>query len=258
MAPRGWARRVLRQPGTVVVAAGILFALWLAAPVPSTLRGPGNGSRGGVLFSVPVTEKLVAFTFDDGPSPNLTPAVLDLLDQYSGRATFFPIGRELVKYPDLAARVLAEGHEMGCHTFNHVYLKSRGEERLKTELDLCDQVFPETVGIRPGLFRFPGLSYTEAQVKLATQRGYSVVSCSLDSYDWRIKDAKQLAKRVTSLIKPGDIILMHDGDWINRARQLEALNLIFQQLSDQGYQFVTLSELIRRGLEEALEQGGSE
>lgn len=250
--------RAVRRPATLTVATGVLLVLWLAAGNPLNLRGPGTGSRGGVLFSVPLQAKAVAFTFDDGPSANLTPAVLEILHRYSARATFFPIGRELERYPDLARRVLAEGHELGCHTYNHVYLKSRGEARLKTELDLCEKAYPEVVGIRPSLLRFPGLSYNDALVAAATKRGYSVISCSLDAYDWRIKDAKQLAKRVISLVRPGDIILMHDGDWLDRSRQIEALNLIFRALDAQGYEFVTVSELIRRGLGEALEQEGGE
>ena len=261
-AAAGWrtpaGRRALAGRATLAGATAVLFALWLAAGSPPSLRGPGTGTRGGVLFSVPLEAKAVALTFDDGPSENLTPAVLDLLKRYSARATFFPIGRELERHPELARRALEEGHEIGCHTYSHVYLGGRGEARLKAELDRCDEVFPRTLGIRPDLFRFPGLSYSDALVRLVSGRGYAVVSCSLDSYDWRIKDARQLARRVTSLVRPGDIVLMHDGDWLDRNRQLEALDLILKTLQQQGYEFLTVSELVRRGLGEALERGSGE
>ena len=236
-----------------------LFALWLivpAAPVSPRLKGPGTGSRGGVVFSVPMEAKFVAITFDDGPSPSLTPAVLDILRQHSARCTFFPIGREVQKYPEVARQVVAEGHEIGCHTFSHVYFRSPAVARLESEFDTCEKLFPETLGVRPTLFRFPGLTYDTTMVQAAGKRGYTVISCSLDAYDWRIKDAKQLAQRVTSLIRPGDIVLMHDGNWLNLPRAKEALGLIFDSLQQQGYICITVSELISFGLaEQGRDQG---
>jgi len=257
----GWwapGKRTVSGKATLSVAAVALLVLWLATGVGGNspnLRGPGTGVRGGVLFSVSLQAKVVALTFDDGPGATLTPAVLDLLGRYEAKATFFPIGRELEKYPDLARRVLAEGHEIGCHTYSHVYLKGPAEARLRSELDRCEKLFPEVLGLRPTLFRFPGLFYTDSLVKVAGQRGYSVISCSLDSFDWRIKSAGQVARRVTGLIRPGDIVLMHDGDWIDSRRAVEALTTILRELQAQGYRLVTVSELIRLGQSEVDRQG---
>ncbi len=249
---------VPRRPATVAVATGLLLVMWLAAGSPPTLKGPGTGTKAGVLFSVPVESKVVALTFDDGPSQNLTPQVLDLLARYSARATFFPIGGEVKRFPDISRRVLAEGHEIGCHTYNHVYLKSRGVARLGSELDLCEKLMTEELGLRATLFRFPGLSYNDDLVKAATKRGYSVVSCSLDSFDFRIKDARRAATRVRSMARPGDIILLHDGGWIDSKRQVQLLEFVLKELREDGYRFVTVSELVRLGLVEGSESGGSE
>jgi peptidoglycan/xylan/chitin deacetylase (PgdA/CDA1 family) len=248
-----------RQAGPALPAAtAILLVLWLAtgagASQPS-LRGPGVGTRGGVLFSVPLQAKAVALTFDDGPSSSLTPAVLRLLRAYGAKATFFPIGREIESLPELARQVLAEGHEIGCHTYSHTYLRGQADARLRSELDRCEKLFPETLGFRPSLLRFPGLAYNEGLVKVAGKRGYTVVSCSLDSYDWRIKDPKQLARRITGMIRPGDIVLLHDGNWLDPKKATEALAAVLRDLHAQGYRLVTVSELIRLGQSEAGQEG---
>jgi len=212
------------------------------------LRGPGTGTVGGVLFSVPMTEKAVALTFDDGPSPGLTPDLVLLLDRYSARCTFFPIGREVEKYPELTRQVINAGHEVGSHAFSHVYFHRRDEEeRLAAELAACEELFARELYVVPGLFRFPGLSYDDGLVAAARTRGYTVVSCSLDSYDWVIKDARRMAHRVTTMVRPGDIILMHDGNWLNPETTLTAVELILQDLTARGYRFVTVSELIDIG-----------
>lgn len=230
----------------------VLLALWLTIPSGGnslSQKGPGTGTKGGVLFSVPLKVKVVALTFDDGPSLT-TPVVLDILREHSAKCTFFTLGKEIRKYPNIARRILAEGHELGGHTFSHLYLRGRAEARLKTELETSERLFAETLGVRPTLFRFPGLSYTADLVKVAQNRGYTVVSCSLDTYDWRIKDPAQVARRVTSMIQPGDIVLMHDGDWVNPKNVTLVLKETLRYLRDNGYRCVTVSELINLGLRE--------
>ncbi len=239
------------------VAAALLLVLWNASwsqPVAGGLEWPVNGPReggGGIIRSVPVQSKVVAITFDDGPDPRVTRPVLEVLRKFSVHCTFFLVGLEVERYPDVAKEYVADGHEIGCHTYSHRNLRGVAPEVVNTELDQAEKTFARVLGVHPTLFRFPHLVQSGPAVAAVQARGYTVIGCSLDSYDWKITDADQLAKRVTSLVKPGDIVLMHDGGGRGLAKTVKALTLIFQTLQDQGYRCVTVSELIETGMREA-------
>jgi len=225
--PRGLGRILI--PLALVAVFGVLLSMQDDIG-QLELRGPGTGTVGGVLFSVPMTEKAVALTFDDGPSPHLTRHLVLLLARYSARCTFFPIGREVERYPGITRQVVAAGHEVGSHTYSHVYFRRSEEKRLAAELLACEEIYARELRLAPGLFRFPGLAYDDGLVAAARARGYTVVSCSVDSYDWIIKDAERMARRVITMVRPGDIILMHDGNWLNPETTLTAVELILQDL----------------------------
>lgn len=189
--------------------------------------------------------KVVALTFDDGPHPVYTPQVLDILMRYKVKATFFLIGARAERYPDLARRILAEGHEIGNHTYSHFAdLPYKDWDTICREIVNGADAIERVTGVRPKLFR-PPHGYLNYRVHTAAQiYGFTVVlwTVSADHHDAPTPEA--MAQRVFRLVHPGAIILMHDGRTSTRWRDVKALPLILSGLRKRGYRFVTVSELL--------------
>ena len=193
-----------------------------------------NGSR---------DKKLIALTFDDGPHPKETNQVLDVLNKYNVKGTFFIAGKHANWYPNPLVRASKEGHEIGNHTFTHPDISTLSNEQLKTEIKNCEDIIIEKTGKKPVLFRPPFGNYNERCLKeLSQDLGYTVVLWSgVDAKDWRNPPASQIADKIIKNVKPGDIILLHDYGTENT---IIALDTILSTLSQKGYKFVTVSELL--------------
>lgn len=200
-----------------------------------------------IVLSGPSTEKKVALTFDDGPDPRFTPQVLDVLQEYDVDATFFVMGARAKSYPDLVKRMINEGHIVGNHTYWHPNLVEQANvATLEREVNRTEDTLENLVGYRTKLFRAPyGFLYNELVEKLRDMN-YTVVGWSVDSLDWKEDPPSVIANTVTSQVQPGSVILMHDGgEWdANRTPTIQALQQIIPTLKEQGYEFVTLPELL--------------
>lgn len=188
----------------------------------------------------------IALTFDDGPHPRLTPRILDILDRYGVRATFFMIGKNVGDYPQAAREVAARGHEIGNHTASHRRLYGASEERAERELNDCADKIEEICGVRPRLFRPPEGAVDETVETVSERNGYEVILWSIDTRDWESKNANAIVNRVLSAVKPGDIILMHDFIGTN-SKTPEALEILLPKLLARGFEPVTVSELLGIG-----------
>ncbi len=187
--------------------------------------------------------KKIALTFDDGPHPVLTPKILAILKKYQIRATFFMIGKEVEWYADTARAVAEDGHEIGNHSDTHSRLSSLPAEKQRREVERCQKKIEKICGIRPVLFRPPEGIATSAVGQILDRENYTLVLWSIDTRDWECKNAEKIAARVLKQVQPGDIILMHD--YIGHQSQTpEALEIILPKLLAQGYEFVTVSELL--------------
>ncbi|WP_129644752.1 polysaccharide deacetylase family protein [Peristeroidobacter agariperforans] len=190
----------------------------------------------------------VALTFDDGPDPEITPAVLDMLAQHDARATFFVIGRNLEKHRALGEHIHREGHELGNHSWQHSYLLNFSSAAGHgVEMDRCSQLIKSvTQSDREPLYRPPVGLKSPAMARAAHQRNLNVVAWSIHSRDTFARDPRAVANGVVRRIRPGDIVLMHDGhdrDNQHRPLILEALPLLLQGLRERGLKSVTVSEL---------------
>jgi peptidoglycan-N-acetylglucosamine deacetylase len=191
--------------------------------------------------------KAVALTFDDGPSPGSTPLILDLLERYHLQATFFVVGKEAEKYPELIAEIVARGHTIGNHSWQHdnfLMLKSR--ERLRQDIQRTQQLLI-SYGVRPLLFR-PPTGITGPRLKpVLEDAGLLTVTFSCRPFDYGNKKLDNLADRVMEKIKPGDIILLHDlppeTDGANQT-WLNELNTLFTTLQEENYEIQSLETLI--------------
>lgn len=201
---------------------------------------------GDIVWEVKTGEKLLALTFDDGPSPTFTGRILDLLERYRAKATFFVIGSRAELYPEILQRQAREGHEIGNHTYAHREVNRISEEELRLDLYRAHQVIHEITGENMRLFRPTSGFYNETIVRVAKALGYEVViwTWGQDSRDWTPVSGEQIARKILNNVKPGDIILFHDqgGD---RSNTLQALRILLPVLEERGYRFVTVAELLR-------------
>jgi cellulose synthase/poly-beta-1,6-N-acetylglucosamine synthase-like glycosyltransferase/peptidoglycan/xylan/chitin deacetylase (PgdA/CDA1 family) len=197
--------------------------------------------------------KRVAITFDDGPDPQWTPKILDILKQYNVKATFFTIGLEAERYPGLLKRIYREGHEIGNHTFTHPDISNISERYARIELNLTERLLAAKLGIKPVLFRPPYSVDQEPDtadqvrpLELTQSMGYITVGDKIDPDDWREDprpSPEQTTQAVMDQLGHGSIILLHDGGG-NRVNTVKALPMIIQGLRARGYQIVSVHELL--------------
>lgn len=229
-------------------AAGLIFLL--ISIVITYYEYHGFGNNEGIVRRGPVKMK-IALTFDDGPSPDYTPRVLDVLKKYEVKATFFLVGRHVEKYPEVAKRILQEGHEIGNHTYSHRDLVPSSKRKLIYEVERCRKTFKDVLGIETYLFRPPRGIYSEAVRQFIVDRGFKMILWSISGIDWAGTPAGVIAKRIIRSAHPGAIILLHDSGALlkseghSRMNTVKALELIIPALKEKGFEFVTVSELMR-------------
>ncbi len=203
----------------------------------------------------------IAITFDDGPDPEWTPKILDVLKEKGVKATFFLIGIEAEKYGAVTKRVYNEGHEIGNHTFTHPDISNISKRYFEVELNLTESLFGSKLGVKPVLFRPPYSIDQEPDtadqvrpLELSQDMGFITVGDKLDPNDWRDnprKTADEIVQDVMSNLPPcaptnltcGNILLLHDGGG-NRSETVKALPLIIDQLRAKGYDLVPVSDLL--------------
>ena len=186
----------------------------------------------------------IALTFDDGPWPTTTSQVLDVLKKNNVKATFFMVGKQVEKYPQLLKQVVAEGHAIGNHTWSHQY-GQYDESAAAHELNDAAALFDKTTGVKTSLFRPPAGILNNGLAAYAQQKKYAVVVWSVDSKDWRYHGTttKALLESVVKDAKPGGIVLLHDGGG-DRSTTVQALPQLITALQKRGYTFVTVPELL--------------
>ena len=189
----------------------------------------------------------IALTFDDGPWQTSTSQVLDILNKNKVKATFFMVGRQVQKYPQLVKQVVSEGHAIGNHTWNHQYHLFNGSAAAR-EIEDTSTLIYKTTGIKTSLFRPPAGILTNGLANYAQAKKYAVVMWSVDSRDWRYygSTAQGLVESVLKDAKPGGIVLLHDGGG-DRSKTIQALPSLITQLRQRGYKFVTVPELLESG-----------
>lgn len=252
------ADRLLLASAAVTAGSAAVFgptALGLGVPIGACALLVADGvfrPASTLLYPTLVRGRLdrpqVALTFDDGPDPEVTPAVLDILARHQARATFFVIGRYLDKYPTLGERLHREGHELGNHSWQHSHFQNfYSAEGHGAEIDRCAQLIKSvTRSDQEPLYRPPVGLKSPPMARAAHKRNLKVVAWSIHSRDTMMRNARAIAHGVVSRIGPGDIVLLHDGhdrEQRHRPLILEALPLLLQGLQERGLSSVTVSEL---------------
>jgi peptidoglycan/xylan/chitin deacetylase (PgdA/CDA1 family) len=187
--------------------------------------------------------KVIALTFDDGPWPESTPAVLDILKKNNIKATFFIVGQMLKEHPDMGKRIVAEGHSIANHTWHHWY-HYMNPQAAAFEIDNTSNLIYQVTGVRTNLFRPPGGIKTNGPYAYAVNQKYATIMWSADSVDYSQPAVPKLISNIMREAKPGGIVLMHDGGG-NRSNTVKALPQVINNFRKQGYRFVTVPELLQ-------------
>ncbi|SHG43826.1 polysaccharide deacetylase family protein [Ornithinibacillus halophilus] len=184
-------------------------------------------------------EKYVALTFDDGPTPDFTPQILEILKNYDAKATFFMLGVQVKQHPQIVQQVADADHEIGNHTQNHVDLTKISSGEIREELTKSNQQIKEASGDAPSLIRPPFGVYNNNLEQIASENNTSIIMWSVDTRDWE-RNPSYVVDTVKKKVKSGSIVLMHD----TKHTTVEALPEVMNYLKKNGYQFVTVSELL--------------
>lgn len=179
---------------------------------------------------------MVALTFDDGPYAPVGNQIMDCLAQYGGKATFFVVGNRVASYQAEVQRMVAEGHEVGNHTYEHKYLTQLSPAQIQSQINLCSDAVQAASGVRPALVRPPG-GYKNGTV--AAYANAPLIMWSIDTRDWKTRNTEKTVNAVMSQVRDGDIVLMHELYAQTGAAALE----IIPRLTEAGYQLVTVSEM---------------
>lgn len=217
---------------------------------------PSNFSKSaGTTFSrVLVSGNFIAITFDDGPHPQNTPRLLDMLAQRNIKATFYVIGRSVDLHPGVLRRTVAEGHEVGNHSHTHRLLSKLSDSEVRKEMKLCQDAIGRAAGVRPRTMRPPYGGLLQRQRELILNEfGYPTILWSVDPLDWKRPGPSVVASRIVSNTTAGGIVLAHDL----HSQTVDAMPATFDGLLRKGFKFVTVSQLIAMKIDAAAVQASA-
>lgn len=242
MGRMGWSmKRRLRVLFSVIMADGAVLGAALGimcggmpgAAAPSAIR-----TDSGIEISPKQAEqKYIALTFDDGPHKEYTPVLLEGLKSRGVKATFFLMGENIPGNEAVVKQMKQDGHLIGNHSFRHIQLTKAGEDAVCKAVEKAESLISDITGMRPEYLRPPYGDWNEG---LECRLDLTPVFWTVDSLDWKLKNTGKIVKRVEKYVGNGDIILMHDIFPTSVEAALELVDI----LQEQGYQFVTVEELL--------------
>lgn len=192
------------------------------------------------IYSVQTEEKKIAISFDAAWGDTYTSQILDILDQYNVKTTFFLVGFWVDKYPEKVKEINNRGHEIGNHSSTHPHMSQLSKEQITTELNETGEKIKGITGKSPHLFRPPFGDYNNLLIETAEENGYYTIQWDVDSLDWKEIGCMQVVDRVVRNVKNGSIVLFHN----NSEYVLEYLPPILEKLKADGYEIVPIGELI--------------
>lgn len=195
------------------------------------------------VYSVERDDGKIAISFDASWGGSQTLQILDILDEYEVKTTFFLVGIWVEKYPDLVKEIVNRGHEIGNHSATHPYMTKISPEKMREELGIMSDQVETLTDVRPTLFRPPYGDYNDQVVTTCREAGYEVVQWSVDSLDWKNKGVEDIVKRCTQKIASGDIVLFHNDAQFTP----QALPRVLEDYKQKGLQIVPVSQLLLEG-----------
>jgi peptidoglycan/xylan/chitin deacetylase (PgdA/CDA1 family) len=221
------------------IAGFALFAL-------NEIANPRGALLGKVLWRG--NRRGVALTFDDGPHPLYTPRVLEILERFQAKASFFVIGKHLEKHGDLVSSMSRAGHVVGNHSYRHLRTMSfLSSSKIRQEILQCQEEVAKWAGYQPHFYRQPAGFRNPKIFGILKELGIEMVGWQVRAFDTQLRDPQTIARKILEKIQPGGVILLHDGSDSeqnqDRTPTLEALPAILQGLKDREMEFLTMDEL---------------
>jgi len=236
-------RQLARMKQAMLCAALLLLSALYIGPLQAEAASVLAVKRVLPVYSVEREDRVISVTFDASWGGDKTMRILDLLDEYNAKATFFLVGIWVDKYPELVKEIAARGHEIGNHSDSHAHFTQIPESKIRQELRSCSDKIEALTGTRPTLFRPPYGDYNSKVITVVRDEGYEAVQWSIDSLDWKNRGVSDLVKRATNNVQPGDIILFHnDSEFI-----VEALPAILKHYQAQGFQMIPARDILLTG-----------
>lgn len=195
------------------------------------------------VYNVDTKDKALSISFDAAWGRANTEEILNILDRYEAKTTFFLVGFWAEKHPDLVCEIVARGHEIGNHSATHPHMNSLSPGQIREELRRCSDLVASVTGTPTTLFRPPYGEYNDQVVAISREMGYECVQWNVDSLDWKNISAEDMVRRCTKNVNPGDIVLFHnDSKYI-----LDALPRILEYYTQAGYKIIPVSQLLLEG-----------
>ncbi len=220
-----------------IVGLAMAILLWLFFRPPF----------GKNMVRLKTNERIVALTYDDGPNPPYTERLLDVLAKHNVKATFFMIGNRIERHPETVNRVIAEGHQVGNHTYSHPLLGFLPPPYVRRQLERTDDLIRQHGIVEEIVFRAPLLTRFLPVAYVLAKDDRTHISCKVWGWDWITQNSDRIAKTILRKVKPGSIIVLHDGKAenrnANRSGTVEATERIVTALKGDGYRFVLLSDV---------------
>lgn len=230
---------ILSLTVTLGIAALSQYSSFLSSPPPSI----AHQNPYKPLYRYPTDERIVALSFDDGPDPRYTLPIIKTLNDRGVKATFFVVGSQAEKHPDIISDMVRHGHEIGNHTWSHPEMDIIQLNALISEVKDTNELISQHTGQQITYFRPPkGVLTSDAREELG-RMGFITVLWAIGIENSSAKTPEQMAQRVLNRIKPGDIILLHDGR-LDRSTTVKALPLLLDGLTQKGYRAVTVGDLL--------------
>jgi len=205
---------------------------------------------GRTFTGLPRATKRLALTYDDGPNDPYTWRMMDVLERHGVNATFFLLGRFVQEKPEIARALVAAGHAIGSHTWDHPNLIFASSAETRRQLQLTQQAILDASGVHTTIFRPPFGGRRPASLRIARELGMEPVMWNVTCYDWKAKSADDIAAYAGRQIRGGDVILLHDGEYhrigVDRSRSVEATDRILSRYRAEGFDFVTIPQMMAR------------
>lgn len=234
-------KRTIISMAVCLCAAVLAGIISIGAVVQSTATQ--TEPREIPIYCVETEEKKVALSFDAAWGNEQTEQLLNILDKYEIKTTFFLVGDWVDKYPDSVKEIAERGHDVENHSNTHPYMTQLSESQMNEEITECNKKIEELTGNCPTLFRAPYGDYNNSVVKAVKSNNMYCMQWDVDSLDWKDPSPEQIVQNVTSKLKEGSIILMHNG----ATNTPEALPMVIEAIQEKGYEIVPITEILPEG-----------
>ncbi len=238
-------KSIFRRNKRILSALGFVMAIVLIfwAVNSPAIVGVSSSQRELPIYSVQREDKIVSISFDAAWGNEDTQTLIDILDRYQVKTTFFVVGDWVERYPESVKALAEAGHEVMSHSSHHAHFSQLGSEEIREDLAACNAKISAVTGVSPLLFRCPYGEYDDHVIRAVRDSGMTAIQWDVDSLDWKGISADEIQRRVLKNVKPGSIVLFHNA----AEHTPEALPGILESLQAEGYRIVPVSELLLQG-----------